>query len=590
MIERADTALSERRAIVEERRYIAAMSRPSRRDFLYVIRNLAALPVVYAATGCGSDPAGDDGEAGTSDGESGGDGDGDVDDGLPDYEYDGELGPEDLFADGVASGDPTAEGVILWTRLSSAESNDLVTGAEVFVEVSEFSDFNFRVVAEFHAVDAARDNILKLDLQGLEAGKTYYYRFSALGRISPVGRTRTLPTGTLDHLRFAIASCGSYQHGYFHAYERISERKDLAAVVHLGDYIYEYEPGGYGDFRDHDPPKECIELQDYRQRYRQYRREFGLQQAHRQHPFIVIWDDHEFANDAWQEGAENHSVSEADWETRKAEAAQAFFEWQPIREGEDFVIYRKFAFGDLMDLMMLDTRIIGRHEQVSSVGDADAINDPERSLLGETQAAWLEDQLSSSTARWQVLGQQVMMGQFKIVGAPNSEGGGNILIADQWDGYGHSRQRLWDHVRSEDIRNFVVLTGDIHSSWAMDLTEDPNNPDYYNPETGEGSLGVEFVTTSISSDFDFLNNSGTQFILDANPHLKVLDFESRGYVVMDLTPDRIQGDWFFIDDVTDLEGGAEMWAFGFACADMARHMVAADDMAPEMADAPELAP
>ena len=507
------------------------------------LRAVAALPLLNAVAACADDGA-LDGETGGSD--------------LPEYEYDGPLGPETLFEHGVASGDPLPDGFIAWTRVSPAEDGSAAMPVEVFLEVAHDPDFTDRVAADYYASAPDRDHTVKIDVTGLEPGTIYYYRFFGLGRESRTGRVRTAPEGMVDRLKFAVASCSSLAHGWFHAYARIADRDDLDVVLHLGDYIYEYGDGEYGDVRNYDPPYETLVLDDYRRRYRQYRKDADLQDAHAAHAFVVVWDDHETADNAWSGGAENHDATEGDYADRRRDSTQAFFEWIPIREGEAGIIYRQLAYGDLVDIIMLDTRIIGRSEQ----GGAADIPDPDRSLLGDAQAAWLEDRLSNSAAQWKLLGQQVMMAQLKLVGATDAEGSGTFLNLDQWDGYGASRDRLWNFVLDQGIENFVVLTGDIHTSWANELTFDPNNPEVYDPATSAGALGVEFVCTAVTSP-SIVSNSAIDFIQDANPQIRYIDLERKGYMVLDISPERIQCDWFYVADVTSPEGGAESWGKGW---------------------------
>ena len=221
--------------------------------------------------------------------------------------------------------------------------------------------------------------------------------------------------------------------GLFLAYRNVARRADLDAVVHLGDYIY--EDAATFDMRPHDPPRETVTLGDYRARYAQYRTDPHLQEAHRQHPFICVWDDHETANNSWRDGASNHDpITEDDWAQRKAVAQRAYSEWIPIRVDSPDRIFRKLPFGDLLDLVMLDTRLWGRDQQVPP-GDVEAIHDPDRSLLGFDQEDWLARQLTESTAQWKIIGQQVMLTQWKSSPEQNSEGGGSVLNSDAWDGY-----------------------------------------------------------------------------------------------------------------------------------------------------------
>ncbi|CAM2011122.1 alkaline phosphatase D family protein [Acanthopleuribacter pedis] len=277
--------------------------------------------------------------------------------------YDPNMWP---FYHGVASGDPMANRVIIWTRVTPQQDSPVSVSWRMATDAAMANV----VQSGTFTTDAARDYTIKVDVTGLDAGRTYYYRFQALGRTSLIGRTRTAPSGSVDHLRFAIVSCSNYQGGYFNAYSRLADRADLDAIIHLGDYIYEYEDGGYGYDdavgRGHEPANEIVSLSDYRVRYSFYRLDGDLQRAHQQHPFIAVWDDHEFANDAFKDGAENHSpATEGNWETRKQNAFKAYFEWMPIREGStENRIYRKLQYGNLVDLIMLDTRIEGREKDL----------------------------------------------------------------------------------------------------------------------------------------------------------------------------------------------------------------------------------
>jgi alkaline phosphatase D len=256
------------------------------------------------------------------------------------------------------------------------------------------------------ATGAARDFTVKVDAAGLKPATTYYYRFQALGERSPVGRTRTAPASGAKQIRLAVVSCSSLPHGYFNVYRRVAERPDLDAVLHLGDYIYEYANGGYGDGaalgRIPEPNKEIIALDDYRTRYAQYRRDPDLQEAHRQHPFIVVWDDHEIANNTWRDGAANHNPQngEGDFAPRRAAAVQSYLEWMPIREdrfSREARIYRTFHYGSLADLVMLDTRLVGRDEQPPNRDAIAILDDPKRSMLGAAQEDWLNGRLAAST-------------------------------------------------------------------------------------------------------------------------------------------------------------------------------------------------
>lgn len=473
------------------------------------------------------------------------------------------LGPETLFSHGVASGDPLSDRVVLWTRISPE-----ATGAVgVAWEIAEDPDFDRIVNGGGVTTDESLDYTVKVDADALDPATTYYYRFRAQQRVSPIGRTRTAPDGAADRLRFAVASCSKYSEGYFVAYRAIAARHDLDAVIHLGDYIY--ENGDTGPVRPHLPPYEIVTLADYRQRYAQYRADPDLQEAHRQHPFITVWDDHESTNNSWSDGADNHQASEGDWFERKAVAQRAYSEWMPIRVESPDRIFRKLSFGDLLDLILLDTRLWGRDQQVDPQ-DVAAIEDAERTILGFDQEDWLREQLLASTAQWRVIGQQVIFSQWKITAAPNSEGGGRVGNNDSWDGYEASRRRTYQVLRDNAVSNVVVLTGDVHSSWAMEFTEDPNNPDAYDPETGEGSLGVEFVAPGVTNTFPV---PGLESVfLAANPHIKWADGEHRGYFVLDFDASRAQAAWFHFERVDD-PAAEERFAIAFSTAAGAAHLV-----------------
>lgn len=491
-----------------------------------------------------------------------------------------QLPPEErtVFLHGVASGDPLADAVILWTRVTSPD------GAPVEVRwvVARDPDLADVVAEGSFETDADRDHTVKVDVTGLEPGTSYYYAFDALEEISPVGRTRTAPSGSVSRLRFGFCSCSSWAHGHFNAYRRLAERLDLDVVLHLGDYIYEYGDGEYGDPnleepRLYDPAHEIVTLEDYRRRYALHRSDPDLQVVHQQHPFICVWDDHESANNSWQNGAENHNEGEGDWAERRAQAIQAYFEWLPIREqAQDQQIWRGFRYGDLVDLLMLDTRLWGRQEQ-GELGEGPTL-DPDRQILGADQEAWLADELQSSTARWRIIGQQVMMGQLGLATNP-----------DQWDGYPAARERFFDVLESMGIGNVVVLTGDIHSSWGLDLTRDPFDPGY-DPSTGAGSLGVEFVTPAITSPgFPEQLAALAEGIKADNPHMKLVEVVSRGYVVLDIDAERVQAAWYHVDTITERDDGESLYGV-LASYDGEDFLVEQTEAAPPPEDVPAGAP
>jgi len=382
--------------------------------------------------------------------------------------------PEGQFLHGVASGDPLQDRVIIWTRVSTSAAS-----AEVSWQFSVTPNFEQLIASGTLLTDASRDYTVKVDVTGLSSDTHYYYLFMCDGQVSMTGRTRTLPAGKPEEFALAVVSCSNLPQGYFNVYRAVANRDDVDVVLHLGDYIYEYANGEYGDGtalgRLPRPLTECLQLDDYRQRYACYREDEDLMAVHARHPFILVWDDHEFANNAWLKGAENHSDDEGAWPARRDAAIQAYFEWLPIREtvsDRQRRIYRSFQVGDLFDLIMLDTRMIGRTEQIDTELGEDLAR-PGQDLLGTQQAHWLRGELDASAQSntlWRVLGQQVIMAQVF-----NAEG--QVLNTDFWDGYPASRQQLLAQLRQHSIGNNVILTGDAHSSWASDIAENPFDPE-----------------------------------------------------------------------------------------------------------------
>lgn len=518
----------------------------------------AAIPLLGVAA-CGDDTAG-----------SGGGGEG----GAPPYVE------SPVFQHGIASGDPLADAVILWTRVTTEG------GAPAEVSWVVATDAALKDVVASGTAEAGpeRDFTVKVDATGLAPATTYFYRFSVGEERSNVGRTRTAPSGPTPRMRMAVASCASLAHGYFHAYRAIAEQADIDVVLHLGDYVYEYasfdspdpDANTYGMVRAYEPQHEILTVADYRTRYAQYRRDADLKEAHRQHPFVTVWDDHESANNAFHDGAENHDeATEGAWADRRAAAAQVYSEWMPIRDqGDPLKIWRSYTYGDLVELVLLDTRLWGRTEQALS-GDDPTLADEARTLLGDDQEAWLRERLGAP-AKWKLLAQQVMVGQLP-----------QFLNVDQWDGYPVARTRLFDAIEAQGTGDVVVLTGDIHSSWAMDLTRDPEAGGY-DPATGSGSLAVEFVVPAVTSPglgFDI----GDSLELD-NPWMKFVDTDRRGFVVLDVTPERVQAAYTLFDEIETEEQPAIAITAAMATYAGAPYVVDDGTPAAPRDDAPDLAP
>jgi alkaline phosphatase D len=475
-----------------------------------------------------------------------------------------------LFQHGVASGDPLADRVILWTRVTPQSMRRTVGVRWLIARDAQLRDVVLRGDTE---TSTERDFTVKVDAVGLLPGSSYYYRFFAENEASPIGRTRTLPVGATPRLRFAVASCSNHQAGLFNAYRRIAERADLDFVLHLGDYTYELGPGDLGSLRTPEPPAETITLSDYRTRHAQYKRDTDLQEVHRQHPMICVWDDGEITNDAWRDGAANHAEgTEGSWPERVAMGLQAYYEWMPVRPVDPARPRRNerdFRIGDLVDLLMLEERLSARSQQLPATiptgfplpgfVQAGPFADPARTLLGAEQEAWLAARLRGSAARWKFIGQQVMFAQVKLVAAPLAFGGGLFINPDQWDGYQPARDRVYAVLKGDatnaPVSDVVILTGDLHIGVASDLTQDPNNPVVaaggYDAATGAGSRAVEFVATSISSPNFVEDPTGAiaALLRSANPHFKYVDGSRRGYMLLDVTRERAVCEWWFVDTV-----------------------------------------
>ncbi len=454
------------------------------------------------------------------------------------------------FLHGVASGDPTQSSVVLWTRVTPPQN---WTGSiPVVWEVASDTAFSAIVASGTTATDADRDYTVKVQVTGLQPGNWYYYRFKALNTTSIIGRTRTFSAAPA-RIRFALVSCSDYQNGFYTAYENMTLRNDLDFVLHVGDYIYEYGPRSTA-VRQSDPPKEILTLADYRIRYSHYRLDSSLQWLHQNYPFVVVWDDHELANDAWKAGAQNHdSSSEGSFAVRKAAMLRAYHEWMPFwmpDPSDSLRLWRKLSLGALADLFVLDTRQYDRDQQVPA--NSPQLNDPNRSMMGLAQRNWLLSQLSASTATWRILGQQVMVAPLRAFGVP--------VNTDQWDGYPAERETLMTYLKTHNIGGVVVLTGDIHTSWGNDL---PFGPGSYNASTGAGSTAVEFVTPSITSaNPSFLGSLNPSLVKSQNPHIKYVNLSRHGYVIITVTTDSLQGDWFFtnrIDQPIPGESSGESW-------------------------------
>ncbi|MFZ3496976.1 alkaline phosphatase D family protein [Streptomyces sp. 5.8] len=474
------------------------------------------------------------------------------------------------FLHGVASGDPLPDGVLLWTRVTpvsgAVPGSGVGPAVAVGWEVAEDKAFSRIVASGTVTASAASDHTVKADVRGLRPQTAYWYRFTAGATVSPAGRTRTAPAATTAPagVRFGVVSCANWEAGYFSAYRHLAARADLDAVLHLGDYIYEYQSGGYPEakyvVRQHEPLHEILTLADYRTRHGKYKTDPDLQALHRAHPVIAIWDDHEIANDTWSGGAENHDpATEGSFAGRAAAARQAYFEWMPVRTSTEGTVYRRLRFGTLADLHLLDLRTF--RSQQASTGSG-AVDDPERTLTGRAQLDWLKAGLAGSQATWKLVGTSVMISPVafgslpahllgplaELLGLP---AGGLAVNVDQWDGYTDDRRELLGHLTDRSVRNTVFLTGDIHMAWANDV---PVTAATY---PWSRSAGVEFVVTSVTSDniddllhvpADTASLVAETAIKAANRHVKWLDMDAHGYGVLDVTAERSQMDYYVVSD------------------------------------------
>jgi alkaline phosphatase D len=456
------------------------------------------------------------------------------------------------FELGVASGDPTPDGVVLWTRLAPTAldgAGALRESVPVDWEVADDEAFTNVVRSGSTTARAELGHSVHVEVEGLRPGRPYFYRLIFGGEASPIARTRTAPSveNELRRLRFAFASCQHYETGWYTALRHMAG-EDLDLIVHLGDYIYEGPPNPR--VRRHEGP-EVVTLDQYRARYKTYKTDLDLQAAHEAAPWIVTWDDHEVDNDYAGRHAEDDQSPEA-FLLRRAAAYQAYYEFMPLRRssmpaGPNSQLYRRFAFGDLVEMSVLDTRQY-RSPQPCGGGNSPSCEEhvsPDQSILGPTQRSWLFDGLSASRARWNVLAQQVFFARL------NRESEGQETWAmDKWDGYPLERQALLDVLADGEVANPVVLTGDIHSNWVTDLMRD------FDDERSE-IVGTEFVGTSLSSSGDGrAMTSGGDRALRGNPHIRYYNGQ-RGYVVATVTPERWTSEYRIVPVVSEPDGGLE---------------------------------
>lgn len=452
-----------------------------------------------------------------------------------------------LFAFGVASGDPTPTSLWIWTLLNPYAQQPIQNETMVHWEVATDSSFRHIVREGFIRTDAIQGYSCKLRLDDLPSGTRLNYRFSVGRDTSMVGYTSTLPSEGRG-LRLAVASCSNWEWGYFNAYRSISQVPDLDLVLHLGDYIYEYEPGRYGSRkmpRKHLPTHEIVSLSDYRSRYAQYHLDPDLQELRRKVPMVSVWDDHEIANDAWRDGAQNHQdSSEGPYTERQARARQVYFEWLPVEANAQMGVRRSLSLGKMADLFLLDGRLEGRSLQAQSTNDPNRF-DSSRSMLGALQRNWLIEQVGSSNARWKLIGNQVIFSAYDYPAKLTR----NSKNMDMWEGYPIERDSLLRSWWRTGSRNLIMLTGDVHASFAMDL-----RVNYRDPTT---SMGVEWVAPSITSgSLDEYQARWKVRLVERwftagtmNPHLNYLNFRDHGFILVELDADQARATWMYENNI-----------------------------------------
>ncbi len=438
-----------------------------------------------------------------------------------------ELSP---FLHGVASGDATSQEVILWTRLTV---NNPVASETVQWVIS--TDPEFLMVDQFgtSTTSIEKDYTVKVEVNQLTPDQWYYYYFELHGIRSDVGRTHTLPIQA-DRFTFAAFSCSNYESGYYNAYRNAALRNDLQAVFHLGDYYYEYSTGAGPGGRLHDPPHTAYTLDDYRRRHAQVASDPDAQWLRRQYPWYVIWDDHEFANDAWVNGSPDHDNNVSNWQQRKSAAKKAYYEWMPIRENPDTLIHRTYEIENLMRLVFVDSRMEGRMQQVSAASEE--IDDTSRTILGHDQFNWLKQQLATATDdQWKVILNSVMMNK-----ALNTSG--IPLNSDNWEGYRSERDSLLRFIHSEQIDDVLSIAGDYHSSWAGDLPLAD-----YNAANQTGSAGVEISVCATTSSPHTVADVAA--FLEANPHIKWIEQTQNGYLLCTITTQSVISQWIYVNSI-----------------------------------------
>lgn len=436
------------------------------------------------------------------------------------------------FFHGVASGDATDSSVIIWTKVTPKKHFRSIT-----VEWEIAIDSNMTGVVQQGRVYAVRNNdyTVNIEVNNLKPNTYYYYRFNTTYLKSQVGRTKTLPKTVSDNYVFrpVFFTGSNFNAGFFNAYKNICSRTDIDAVYHLGDYFYEYGTNVYGKNKNRPlmPDHEVITLQDYRTRFSHYRLDPDLREAHRLYCWYVIWDDHETADNSYSHGAHNHQPDEGSWTDRKNAAIKAYFEWMPIKKTKDSSIFNTFSVGNLARFILLDTRLEGRDDQHISPYDTT------KSLLGDEQLDWFFSELlqaQKDSVKWIFITQQIMFAPLKY--------GKKVINNDQWDGYDYERRKILDFIKQNNINNVVIISGDIHTSWANEVYFDKKNKDDFIPEV---------ITPSITSPSlaKFPAVLGQIFLRVTLRHIKFVNLSDKGYMILNITNKDIIAEWNFLKTI-----------------------------------------
>jgi phosphodiesterase/alkaline phosphatase D-like protein len=456
-----------------------------------------------------------------------------------------------VYLHGVASGDPSSDSLVIWTRISVSVPAP-ASPLSITWELSESPQFSLLTAHGKVVTNVDKDFTVKATPAGLKPGKTYYYRFIYADVISPIGRTKTLRLSNTDRYGIALASCSNFAFGYFNAYDAIAKDPEIDLVLHTGDYIYEYGADGWGADtartlgRVHQPAHEITSLNDYRLRHAQYKTDLGSQAMHAAHPMVCCWDDHESANNPWLNGAQNHQENEGDWSKRRAASVQAYYEWMPIRDPgsleKRLAFSRVYKIGNLANLVTLETRHTARAQQIDYQQQAQHIQSPEdaerfkRDVIGaanrpmlssqtETLVTQTFDSSASNNQPWRLLGNaspiaRMLVPDVEKMGILEGESSEQLesnaakeltwkgkhnlpFYTDTWDGYPWARQQFYQACQSVNATDMIFLTGDSHSFWMNQLADDNGI-----------SMGVELGTAGVSSPGDFVDGGWRPNIAD----------------------------------------------------------------------------